>query len=295
MLAAITVDVDTLNDYAYSYGIKYKRYPDLVYTKGIPRLLDILKKYNIKATFFVVGRDLNIPQHLKILKSVRDEGHETANHSFSHYHDFNSLPKSIQKKEIISCHEIVSKKLKLKMKGFRAPGYNISNFALKVLEENNYQYDSSLFPTTLLPAFKLATVLASRGKYKSTGGGKMSSIFSNPTANLVNNAKIMEVPISVTPIARIPFMGTFNLITGRSLFSLSLKLFEKFKRDINYEFHPIELLDFKKDKIPKMFYRHPGSRLSLDRKLGFYNFVISEISKSYNILTLSELVKNHTK
>ena len=162
MKAAITIDLDTLNDYAYTYGLKHHRNPDPVYTKSVPRILKILKKHKIKATFFVVGRDLNVPQHYKIIKRIKSNGHEIANHSFNHHHNFDTLPNRIQKKEIISCHKIVKDKLKIEMAGFRAPGYNISEYSKKVLGEKKYLYDSSVFPTSLLPVLKLSTVFISR-------------------------------------------------------------------------------------------------------------------------------------
>jgi cellulose synthase/poly-beta-1,6-N-acetylglucosamine synthase-like glycosyltransferase/peptidoglycan/xylan/chitin deacetylase (PgdA/CDA1 family) len=53
--------------------------PDGVYT---PQILDILKKYNIKATFFTVGN--NIEDNLSIVKRIIQEGHEIGNHTFTH-------------------------------------------------------------------------------------------------------------------------------------------------------------------------------------------------------------------
>lgn len=47
-----------------------------------PRLLDILKERNIKATFFVVGQ--NVAEYPEIAKRIVDEGHEIANHTWSH-------------------------------------------------------------------------------------------------------------------------------------------------------------------------------------------------------------------
>jgi peptidoglycan/xylan/chitin deacetylase (PgdA/CDA1 family) len=47
-----------------------------------PRLLDMLKQRGIKATFFVVGQ--NAAQYPEILKRMVAEGHELANHSYSH-------------------------------------------------------------------------------------------------------------------------------------------------------------------------------------------------------------------
>jgi peptidoglycan-N-acetylglucosamine deacetylase len=47
-----------------------------------PRLLDLLKQRGIKATFFVVGQ--NAAQYPEILKRIATEGHELANHSYTH-------------------------------------------------------------------------------------------------------------------------------------------------------------------------------------------------------------------
>lgn len=47
-----------------------------------PRVLDVLKQYNVKATFFVLGSMAD--KNPDILKRVYDEGHLIANHSYSH-------------------------------------------------------------------------------------------------------------------------------------------------------------------------------------------------------------------
>lgn len=50
--------------------------------ENTPRLLDMLKKRNIKATFFVVGQC--VAEFPEILKRAAEEGHEIASHSWSH-------------------------------------------------------------------------------------------------------------------------------------------------------------------------------------------------------------------
>ena len=53
--------------------------PDPDYTT---KILDILKEYNIKATFFVTG--INCEQNVMLLRRIYDEGHEIGNHTFTH-------------------------------------------------------------------------------------------------------------------------------------------------------------------------------------------------------------------
>jgi len=47
-----------------------------------PAMLDVLKQYGVKATFFVVGS--KVDAYPKILKRIKDEGHAIGNHTYSH-------------------------------------------------------------------------------------------------------------------------------------------------------------------------------------------------------------------
>ena len=53
-----------------------------IYTKDI---LDILKRYNVKATFFVTG--MNSPEYNDYFKEILDEGHSLGIHTYSHVYD----------------------------------------------------------------------------------------------------------------------------------------------------------------------------------------------------------------
>ncbi len=50
-----------------------------------PRILDILKEYNIQATFFVLGS--YVKKYPNITKRIADEGHIIANHTYSHVYN----------------------------------------------------------------------------------------------------------------------------------------------------------------------------------------------------------------
>lgn len=70
--------------------VAYLTFDDGPSRKSTPAVLDILDKYNIKATFFVVGKMIN--ENPDILKNINDRGHQIGNHSYSH--DYNYLYKS---------------------------------------------------------------------------------------------------------------------------------------------------------------------------------------------------------
>ncbi|HEX5176879.1 MAG TPA: polysaccharide deacetylase family protein, partial [Chthoniobacteraceae bacterium] len=57
-------------------------FDDGPHVENTPRLLEMLKKRDIKATFFVVGEC--VVQYPALMKRIVAEGHEIANHSWSH-------------------------------------------------------------------------------------------------------------------------------------------------------------------------------------------------------------------
>ncbi|PDM39632.1 MULTISPECIES: polysaccharide deacetylase family protein [unclassified Geobacillus] len=61
--------------------------PDPYYT---PRLLDLLKKHQVKATFFVVGKKAK--QYPYIVKRMHDEGHEIGMHNYRHISNWFIFP-----------------------------------------------------------------------------------------------------------------------------------------------------------------------------------------------------------
>ena len=76
-----------------------------------PKILNILQKYNIKATFFIVGE--NATNYPEIVKLILDQGHEIGNHTFSHDH--------INEEEIDQCEKTIYELTDYKTKLFRPP------------------------------------------------------------------------------------------------------------------------------------------------------------------------------
>jgi len=62
--------------------IIYLSFDDGPHPEATPFVLDELKKYNARATFFCIGK--NVAAHPDIYTRIIDEGHTTANHTFNH-------------------------------------------------------------------------------------------------------------------------------------------------------------------------------------------------------------------
>lgn len=62
--------------------VAYLTFDDGPSTNNTPKILDILKKYNVKATFFVIGQ--NAEQNSELVKREVAEGHVVGNHTYTH-------------------------------------------------------------------------------------------------------------------------------------------------------------------------------------------------------------------
>lgn len=92
-----------------------------------PKVLKILKKYNIKATFFVIGE--NVEYQKDVLRQVYKEGHEIGNHFYTH-DNINKLTKDQIRENIVSNNELIYKTIGVRPKLVRPP-YGIVNDNLK--------------------------------------------------------------------------------------------------------------------------------------------------------------------
>ncbi len=83
-----------------------------------PRLLDMLKQRGIRATFFVVGQ--NAAEYPEILKRIAAEGHEIANHSYTHP-ILASMGEAGLRDQMDKTHQAVLKATGVNMKVMRPP------------------------------------------------------------------------------------------------------------------------------------------------------------------------------
>jgi len=110
--------------------------------QGLEKIIELLRKTDTTATFFVVGELL---EHTPtILDLILDNEHEIAFHTMTHS-NLNNLTKEKFLDELDSFKKITGGK----SEGFRAPTFSINqntSWAIDALLEKNYKYDSSIVP-----------------------------------------------------------------------------------------------------------------------------------------------------
>ena len=103
--------------------ILYLTFDDGPHPTATPFVLDQLAKYNARATFFCIGK--NVVEQTALYKRILDEGHRTGNHTFNHLNGWKS---SNQKyfQNIFEAAKYIDSDL------FRPPYGRISKFQIKM-------------------------------------------------------------------------------------------------------------------------------------------------------------------
>jgi len=188
---AISIDLeDWFCVYNLSNHIKKEEWgnKELRVVNNTEILLDLFDKYNIKATFFVLGWIAEVVPDL--ITRIEERGHEIATHGYSHSLITQVTPEFFDS-DIKKALEVTNKCIKQKIKGFRAPSFTITKktlWALDILVQNGIEYDSSVFPVGFHPDYGISDA---------------------PLSVYKINSNLTEVPLSVVKIfgKRIPCSG----------------------------------------------------------------------------------------
>lgn len=120
-------------------------YPSRV-GQSVDVLLDVLGRRGIRGTFFVLGW---IAKHRpEVVRAIASQGHEVASHGFRHERVTALTPKAFRE-DLRSSKRAIEDLTGNVVLGYRAPSFSIVpgwEWAFDALIEEQYRYDSSLFP-----------------------------------------------------------------------------------------------------------------------------------------------------
>jgi len=115
-------------------------------THSFNKALNLIEECNSDATFAVVGEIAE--SHPEILEKLNEKQHEIAFHGY-HHDPLWVMDADVLREEVKRYDLLVRSITGEKCIGFRAPSYSLddrTSWALGVLEEQGYLYDSSIFP-----------------------------------------------------------------------------------------------------------------------------------------------------
>ncbi len=98
-------------------------------------ILDILDRYQVKATFFMVG--INVENYPDAARAVISAGHEVGNHTYTHHH-FNRVSTGEIQKELGRCEDVLEELCEYRPHLFRPPEGAVNSCVESCSEENDY-------------------------------------------------------------------------------------------------------------------------------------------------------------
>lgn len=224
---ALSVDVeDYYHVAAFSSVINRENWGDYdsrVY-KNTMELLDLFDTAKVKSTFFVLG--MVAEKHPEIIREITKRNHEVACHGYSHQM-VTKQSEQVFREETAKAKSIIEDQAQTEVVGYRAASFSITKktlWALDVLAESGFKYDSSIFPVR-------------HDRY-----GIPDAPLEPYKIETNNGASIVEFPMTVKKIARVNIPAS-----GGGYFRIYPYYLTKYLlNSIN-----------KKDNRPFVFYLHP--------------------------------------
>jgi polysaccharide deacetylase family protein (PEP-CTERM system associated) len=146
---ALTVDVEDyfqVSAFARSVNTQDWDSHPLRVTENTHRLLNLFDEFQVKATFFVLGWVAERTPEL--VREISRRGHEIACHGYSHQLVYNQT-QTVFREETLRSKAMLEDMTGDAVRGYRAASYSITQrslWALDILAEAGFVYDSSIFP-----------------------------------------------------------------------------------------------------------------------------------------------------
>ena len=147
--SAFSVDVeDYFHVEAFSNDVPrdaWTSYPSRV-VRNTTRLLDLLDRYHVRGTFFVLGWVAQ--REPALVREIRDRGHEIGCHSLLHRLIYRLTPAEFRE-DTKTAKDAIERAAGREIDGYRAPTFSITSkslWAVGVLAECGFRFDSSIYP-----------------------------------------------------------------------------------------------------------------------------------------------------
>lgn len=110
-------------------------------TIGVPRILAILRRYGVRATFFVPG--FTAARYPDVVRAIADDAHEIAHHGYLH-ESVTSLSAEQEEAVLLRGIDALERVLGRRPSGWRGPMWEVAYRTPALLARHGFAYDSSL-------------------------------------------------------------------------------------------------------------------------------------------------------
>ena len=298
-IASLSLDLDNRWAYQRSHGRDEWR----EYTSYLPTVADRVEAFLRESfpdraiaplTLFVVGKDLEFDENRAAVARLASAGCEIGNHSQNHYPWLATLTGDELECEVADAEQAIEQLTGTRPVGFRAPGFSWSPELLELLVRRGYQYDSSMFPTSIGPLASLYVRLTRRKPTKSATGpdqqfASLRDSFRTLRPHLMQTASgpLVEIPVTTMPLARVPIHVTYLTFLAQkskrlasAYLSFALGLCRLRGVGPAMLLHPLDFLGQEDEPTLDFF---PGMKLSFEQKQSLLAELITKMLKRFDI------------
>lgn len=294
-IASLSLDFD--NKWAYLRAAGRDDWMDRpgYLTMAADRIVDQLGEHGLPLTVFLVGRDLVEQGDCEAIRSFdRLPDWEPANHSLNHLPWMHTMQPAEITDEIEITHERIADVTGRRALGFRGPGFSCPDEVLRVLTRLDYQYDASIFPTSVAPLARLFFLIKTdlkgeqREAAKKLYGGFASAIQPNkPFQREIDGQSIWEIPVTVMPGTRLPihlsyltYLASFSLLAAKTYFRTAMRLAQTLGASPSLLLHPPDFLGCE-DDVDLAYL--PGMSMKRNDKLQFVQWVLADYVERFDV------------
>lgn len=305
MKICVSIDMDNFQEYRRLIDPRGEQQGRSFYGDALPRFLDALESAGLRATFFMIGRDALVSEHRAIVREMIARGHEVGNHSHSHPYNFAALSREQKVREIEAAELAIGDATGVRPVGFRTPSCDVDEETVRILAERSYAYDASTFPSPLMLAFvvygklfvkhddyqlgPMTTVLAPRVPYRPSA----HHFYRAWRPGQPPGPDLVEIPLSVTPRARLPFYATLLRMLGPRFFRRCVNAYGRERDVLHMAFHLMDLVDHDGTSLGRAVDRSPGLGVSFERRADFVGKALETLAAAGEPATLREVAQQH--
>jgi len=303
--AAITIDVDTLACYRAIHGLpQADDARDPTYPIAMERFFEIVDGLHARATVFVIGRDLDDATAAARVRAAHDGGHEIASHSHAHDYALSRRAPAVIDADLARASDAIARVAGRRPRGFRAPGYNLSEPLVDALDRHGFVYDSSIFPT---PAYFAARAIAI-GAHALAGRESRSLVgdareFAGPrapyrpavgarhrAARRGERARaLVEIPMAVATRLRAPWLGTTISLAHDAVGDALTRFALRARGPVVLELHAMDLLGHDDGVDRALVAVQPDLRVSSRDKVRRVTRAVRALVERRDTITLEEM------
>ena len=298
-LATMSLDLDNKWSYLKSHNDpSWESMPSFL-PAIVPRILSVLDELDVKITFFVVGQDAVIEQNHEALKMLVEHGHEIGNHSFHHEPCLHLYSPDELRREFELTENAIEKVTGVRTRGFRGPGFSLSDRTLDLLVERGYRYDCTTFPTYMAPLarayyFMSGSFNKSEREERKAMFGRFSDGFlsHDPYLWTSSQGSILELPVSTFPVIKTPmhatylhYLASFSSLAATSYFASALGAFRLSQTVPSFLLHPLDFMGIEDAPELRFF---PGMKVDRKTKLERIRKYLEMYCDKFQIRTMDE-------